>query len=1049
MNATLRAVLASVLAMLLAACGGAPDPQKTDTGAGSSTGSSTGGGTGFIPAPTGSSAGGVTGSTVGGGTAGGTTPPVSGRTFLIEPGATATTDMIAAMIQALPGDTIQFGCGYFDLTSSFELTHTEDVLVKGCGINNTVLSFRGSNSPIGMLVDSVSGVTIQDLTVLDTGGNGFELRAVNHGTLRRVRAIWSSGGGRNSSTPITAANYTSKLNVACTDPATQNPDVPENFLGDTTSPDYTVSGASGRYGIYPVSSRNILIEESESVGASDAGIYVGQTSNAIIRNSRAAFNVFGFEIENVQGGEYAHNVAECNTGGFLIYDLDNLQQYGDRSRMYGNLSRLNNTYNFAASGFVGDVPSGSGMITLSYDRIDIFDNTFRDNNTGGIIHTSYAIFPPGERPRDNRLDWYTEGVHIFRNKFINNGNALPAPTTSDLANSDLARLLPALVGLKNQVACLIPTNSLQCLLAGGNGYRGAHILWDGLLDSYAPGCAYPRTSTGAAAPADARGKPQLGSHIPDPGCQYNAYKFDTGKAANPRIVPEWFSSCIAENNEFSSDSLGFANFHGTKGLEAVVNSSLDPTDPMLIFDMLGEVDPVALAQFPSSFDLAPHRCGARYGRNLPLLDPVVLETFERSGDFDPAPSAARIAELCGMVPAPGAVNFAAAPVNCPTLDQYRLFGDAQDPTSAPNGGGLPFALTTKLFSDYSVKYRVAWLPPGETAVYRDAGGSAGSANVTINFPVGTIIAKTFAFANEDAGTEVPMETRLLIKRVNSKGLVRWDGLPYLWKTEDGRRVARLAMGGSSQPASWKITDLDSGRVHTGNTAAYSIPHANQCLSCHAATDKDAGAAPIGLKPRFLNKPFRPESGRVTAQGSHPVRDQNQIEFWCDSGFMTGCPADLDVDGGIARNVERVPVFNKPGDSGAPADSDADIEARARAWLEVNCQHCHNERGFAASTGFYLDSLRPVNTSYGICKRPTAAGTEGGGGRTYDIHPGLESDSVLGFRIGPAATTPSARMPPLARSVVDVEGHALIRQWINDVVVADEALYPGSTACEAP
>ncbi|TAM21410.1 MAG: hypothetical protein EPN60_18470, partial [Nevskiaceae bacterium] len=287
-------------------------------------------------------------------------PAATGRTFVIKPGASATTDMVGAMIQAAPGDVIEFGCGYFELTSSLQLTNTEDVLVKGCGKDKTVLSFKGSNSPEGVLAVNVHGVTVQDLTVLDTGGNGFELRGVDHGTLRRVRAMWSSGGGRQSADPITAENFAERLNVPCTDPASQDPAVPENFLGDTTSPDYTVSKLSGRYGIYPVSSENILIEDSESIGASDAGIYVGQTNNAIIKNSRAAFNVFGFEIENVQGGEYASNLAECNTGGFLIYDLDGLRQYGERSRMYGNISRNNNTYNFTSGGIVGSVPVGTG-----------------------------------------------------------------------------------------------------------------------------------------------------------------------------------------------------------------------------------------------------------------------------------------------------------------------------------------------------------------------------------------------------------------------------------------------------------------------------------------------------------------------------------------------------------------------------------------------------------------------------------------------------------------------------------------------------------------
>src|SRR3546814_4323892 len=106
-------------------------------------------------------------------------------------------------------------------------------------------------------------------------------------------------------------------------------------------------------------SENILIDDAISIGASDAGIYVGQTNTAIIRNSLSRYNVFGFEIENVRGGEYDGNLAECNTGGFLIYDLDNLRQYGERSVMKNNISRKNNTYNFTAGGFVGNVPAGS------------------------------------------------------------------------------------------------------------------------------------------------------------------------------------------------------------------------------------------------------------------------------------------------------------------------------------------------------------------------------------------------------------------------------------------------------------------------------------------------------------------------------------------------------------------------------------------------------------------------------------------------------------------------------------------------------------------
>ena len=979
------------------------------------------------------------------------TPPArEGRTYLISPGDSATRDMIAAMVQAGPGDIIQFECGYFELTAALQIINNEDITIKGCGRDQTVLSFKQSNTPEGILGVNVHGLWIEDLTVLDTGGNGFELRGVDHARLSRVRAIWSSGGGRESPDPITAANVfendSARLNVACTDPATQDPSAFENGGGDTTSPDYTVSPKSGRYGIYPVSSENILVEDSESVGASDAGIYVGQTNTAIIRNSRAAYNVFGFEIENVRGGEYDSNIAECNTGGFLIYDLDGLRQYGDRSRMHGNISRNNNTYNFTSGGIVGDVPPGSGMITLSYDRIDVFDNVFENNNTAGIIHTSYEIFPEGAgRPSERQIDWYTEGVHIFRNTFRNNGNRLPPPTTNDIQDQDVARFLPALVGLKNQAACLNPLNLQTCLAAGGIGYRGAHIIWDGLLDTHAD-CPYPKDSQGADVPADERGKPQYTNDHPEPPCRYNAYKFD---AAKKRITPDWFASCIDTDNVFESDSLTFSKFNGTKGLEVVIAAATAKQDETAFAHVLGGLAASDLANFAASFDLGPHRCADAYGRNLPLLPPVVIPPFERSGDFDPAPSAEEVDRLCSNHPA-GQVNFAAAlRVNCPTLDQYQLFADATDPRSLPNGRGVPFSLNTKLFSDYTVKYRTLFLPDNSTAIYRDA--ASGNANTGIDFPVGTIISKTFAVADEGNGTERPIETRLIIKRQTSKGKVYWVGVPYRWENDGGTPVAKLALGGGSESISWNTTDIDSGVNHTGSTNNYLIPNGNQCLSCHGREDGEPGAVPIGLKVRFLNKAYRPESG--FSASAHPITGKNQIAYWCDNGILSNCPANLAVDpqSQVAANLERIPTYNKPGDAGHSAGSDEDIEARARAWLEVNCQHCHNVRGFAASTGLYLDSLTRLNLpgnglKYGICKSPTATGQEGSGGRSVDIHPQNVANSILAYRIGAGATTPAARMPPLARSVVDAEAVSLIENWIANVLVADESRYQNSTAC---
>jgi len=974
----------------------------------------------------------------------------AGRNISIAPGDNATNDALNAFIDARPGDVIEFACGFYNINKTLLLTATEDVTIKGCGMDDTVLSFRESNNPEGILVDSVRGVTIQDMTIADTDGNAFELRSVDHGTLQRVRAFWSSGGGRASPNPINAGNFREATQVACTDPATQNPSPPENALGDITSPDYTVSQESGRYGIYPVNSQNILIENSESIGASDAGIYVGQTNNAIIRNSRSAFNVFGFEIENVRGGEYDTNIAECNTGGFLIYDLDNLSQYGERSIMHGNISRMNNTYNFTEGGFVSNVPSGSGMITLAYDRIDVYDNTFEDNNTAGIIHTSYQVFPEGAgRPTDRRIDFYTEGMHIYNNRFINNGNGLPLPTTEDLQNQDVARVLPAVIGVKTQLACLQPENALtpECTNNGGVNFRGAHILWDGLLDSYDADCPYPKDANGQDVPKDANGKPIHTNTDPNPACHYNAYKFDTTQAGNPRIQPQYFASCIDNNNTFSGPSITYANFNGTQGIEALLIAlDSDPVSALLNPGALQDVL-AGLQNAPADFDMNPHDCQARYGANLPPIQPIVIPPFEPSGNIDPAPTPEEVAALCEVEMQPGQVNFDAAPVDCPRLDQYNLFADLDDPTSTPNSEGVPYVLNTKLFSDYAVKYRVAYMPPGSQATYSAPGANKPTA--TLEFPVGTIIAKTFSFPLN--GEETAVETRLLIKRLNSSDMVIWNGLPYIWQTDSGgNRFATLQPAGTTVPASWDYEDVDTGIRHQGSTDSYLVPNANQCISCHANRDLEAGTAPIGPKVRNLNRPYESESLVVTDQSRHQIAGQNQIAYLCSTGRVAGCPQDLGVDTNtqVAENLDRLPKFNVAGDSGFTAGSDQDIEARTRAWLEVNCQHCHNPGGFAANTGYYLDKFRTVDTTYGICKGPTATGAEGSDGRSVDIRPGNANQSILEFRISPAADTPAARMPPIARSVVDTEAHALVRNWINNVVRVDETRYPGSSGCGA-
>ena len=913
----------------------------------------------------------------GDGADGGTTA----QEFMIAPGDSATEDALAAFIKAGPGDTITFECGFYEFDTGLVLQDTEGVTIRGCGREKTVLSFNDSDTAEGFLISNARGITVEDLTVTDTPGDGIKIKSSDIVTYRNVRTMWSSADNR-----VTASNFESAIHYEC----------PMERRADFT---YAPDSDNGRYGIYPVQTTNVLLDNVESLGASDAGIYVGQSDDIIVKNSRALYNVAGFEFENTQRAEMFDNVAECNTVGYIVYDLPFLSQYGSQARMHDNMARNNNFENFASGGIVSQVPSGSGLITLAYDQVEINNNTFKDHKTASVIITSYELIGDDG---DNRQDIYTEALHIHDNEFINSGYNPPPPDLEKLGSGDVSTLLPTIIRLKNLLV-------------------GADILWDGLYDEPRPDCAYPTDADGNRLPADDRGKPQFEGTDVQPDCRFNQYKFDDD---SERKKPSMFI-CI-ENNTFTGSPLApeFANFHGLQGLE-VLDIVTDPAGQLQNGTLLSTLrDQVGnLGNLVADRDLTPHQCVAQYGETLPSMEPVTLETYTLPTGGTGEPTDEEVAELCGR-DTDGAINREAlARVDCPNLASYNLFDDPTNPSENANGNGMIYDLNTRLFSDYAAKYRFVFLPPGEAAQYR---GANEGENETYVFPVGTIISKTFSFPDERDGTIDHVETRLLIKRQDDDGTEHWAGLPYIWEDgANGERMAKLSLGGGTASASWYYHDRDSGELHEGSTDNYDIPHANQCVTCHSNTHRTAGSAPIGLKPRNLNKPYPYESGK-----------QNQIAHWVDNGMLIGAPnMDLDPNTQIATNIPRIPHFNVPGDSGFPMGSDKDVEARVRGYLEVNCAHCHNPGGAASNTGLFLDTLREVDASYGICKTPTAAGG-GSGGRPSDITPSSAMDSILPFRMNSNDT--EARMPPIARSVKHQQAVDLVRDWINTVVDSDYA-----------
>lgn len=278
------------------------------------------------------------------------------------------------LIQAQPGDIIEIPAGTHELTRSLSL-NVSGVTIRGAGIDSSVLSFANQIQGAEGLLVNADDFTIEDLAIEDTVGDALKINESNNVIVRNVRTEWTGGA------------------------LTSN----------------------GAYGIYPVQSSNILIEGAVAIGASDAGIYVGQSNQIIVRNSRAESNVAGIEIENSTFADVYDNVATNNTGGILVFDLPDLPVQGGRNtRVFNNEIINNNTGNFAPEGnIVGTVPAGTGMMVLANDSIELFGNTFTDNNTANVLILSYHI--TGRPIDDENYDPFPEEINIHNNEFVGGG----------------------------------------------------------------------------------------------------------------------------------------------------------------------------------------------------------------------------------------------------------------------------------------------------------------------------------------------------------------------------------------------------------------------------------------------------------------------------------------------------------------------------------------------------------------------------------------------------------------------------------------------------
>ena len=313
------------------------------------------------------------------------------------------------------------------------------------------------------------------------------------------------------------------------------------------------------------------------------------------------------------------------------------------------------------------------------------------------------------------------------------------------------------------------------------------------------------------------------------------------------------------------------------------------------------------------------------------------------------------------------------------LSEYKLYrGELAE--LEPADGVIEYDVNTPLFSDYSAKHRVIRMPEGTSAKYE--------AFEAFDFPIGTIISKTFYYAHDM--NDAAQGRRLIETRILKRADTGWIGLPYVWNEE--QTDATLALAGEAVEVKWIHRDGASrSNIHI-------VPNLNDCKRCH----QNEIMAPLGPKARNLNRDFEYEHG-----------DENQLAYWARTGLLSGAPQPSDAP--------KLAVWDDPG-SGS-------LDERARAWLEVNCAHCHNPIGPARTSGLHLNVDVTDPYQLGVFKTPVAAG-KGTGGRNYGIVPGKPDESILLYRL--ETVQAGALMPEFGRTVVHDESIALIRDWIENM-----------------
>jgi uncharacterized repeat protein (TIGR03806 family) len=217
----------------------------------------------------------------------------------------------------------------------------------------------------------------------------------------------------------------------------------------------------------------------------------------------------------------------------------------------------------------------------------------------------------------------------------------------------------------------------------------------------------------------------------------------------------------------------------------------------------------------------------------------------------------------------------------------------------------------------------------------------------------------------------------------------WQTWPYIWNETQTDAVYDPA--GETLQVSY--INAQGKKIQT----PYLVPNKNQCKGCHL---QNKVVMPIGIAARHLN------SNYVYAEGA-----VNQLEYWKQHNILNELPSDAPAANANWQNEKL------------------SLDSRARAYLDINCGHCHRPDGPANTSGLFLHAHETNLTSLGVMKTPVAAG-RGSGNRLYDIVPGKPDASILLFRM--QTNDPGIAMPEIGREQLHAEGIALIREWIRQM-----------------